>query len=117
MKTLAGEFALAADDIATAQLLAASLVTANHIPAWSLAAGAGSHKRLGDDAVRVRLLSYALLHCPAERMALLLEELQAADRRSMNAGGLCLESLKGSRGQDDVHVRAYTACRMGHIYS
>lgn len=86
VKTLAGEFALAADDIPTAQLLASGLVAAGHVPAWSLAAGVGSAKRLQDDVLRKRLVAFALLHCPSERMALLLDELQAADRRLMNAG-------------------------------
>ncbi len=46
-----------------------------------LCADVGSDRRLSGEAARSRprLLSFALLHCPAHRLALLLEELQAAE--------------------------------------
>ncbi|KAG2491906.1 hypothetical protein HYH03_009857 [Edaphochlamys debaryana] len=78
--------ALRCGDLAAAVHLALPLVAARYVPAWSLCADLGSDRRLQDDAVRQRLVSYALLHCPPDRMARLLEELRGAERR-LAAGG------------------------------
>ncbi|GFR44556.1 hypothetical protein Agub_g5827, partial [Astrephomene gubernaculifera] len=65
IKDLAARAALRAGDLGAAQHLALGLVGAGYTPAWSLCADLGSCKRLSDDAVRQKLLSYALLYCPS----------------------------------------------------
>ncbi|KXZ45400.1 hypothetical protein GPECTOR_55g306 [Gonium pectorale] len=85
VKELAGRAALRAGDVVLAAQLALGLVAAGHVPAWSLCADLGCCRRLSDDVVRQKLLSYALLHCPPARMPVLLEELRAAERRALLA--------------------------------
>ncbi|GLI69541.1 hypothetical protein VaNZ11_014186 [Volvox africanus] len=88
VKDLAGRAALRAGDLGTAQHLALGLLARRYVPAWSLCADLGSTRQLQDDVVRQQLLSFALLHCPAERMTRLLEDLRAAEKRcSGEAGG------------------------------
>ncbi|EFJ42827.1 hypothetical protein VOLCADRAFT_107073 [Volvox carteri f. nagariensis] len=87
LKDLAGTAALRAGDLATAQHLALELLAARYMPAWSLCAELGSKRQLQDDVVREQLLSYALLHCPAERMTRLLEELRAVERPCWGEAG------------------------------
>ncbi|GIL74909.1 hypothetical protein Vretimale_2528 [Volvox reticuliferus] len=86
VKDLAGRAALRAGDLATAQHLALGLLARRHVPSWSLCADVGSARQLQDDVVRQQLLSFALLHCPAERMTRLLEDLRAAEKRCSGEG-------------------------------
>ncbi|PNG99336.1 Neuroblastoma-amplified sequence, partial [Tetrabaena socialis] len=103
IRDLAARAALRAGDVAAAQQLTLRLLAAQYQPSWSLCADLGSHRHLPDDTVRQRLLSYALLHCPPYRMAVLLEELLAAERRL--AAAAAPAAAPGEEGAE-VRLRA-----------
>lgn len=66
-------------DVQQAEGMALQLAAARHEPAWELAAVVAGHPGVSGVPARQRLLSFALLHAPVERLPMLLEAWEAAD--------------------------------------
>eukprot|EP00887_Chlorella_sp_A99_P001469 scaffold8.g1469.t1 len=94
--------ALGGGDVGQAEGIALQLVRHRHAPAWELAAAVAGHYGCSSPASRLQLLSFALLHAPAQQLPALLAAWESMDEAGASApcwlrpGGEEPSSLQGT---------------------